>query len=253
MYRLFLNGLFLRPEEKGKTRCTHDVSVQNLIENCHRKKKKLPTISAIYRIKNGATSIESSILSIAPLATEILVFDNLSSDSSLEIVERLKTNLKGIVEIKLFSYPHQLALAGERYKIDLENENGRSLAEYYNHCFSKGVCDYLMKVDASCIYSFKRINTIQRVLQKEPDIIYFRGCEILGKDLSVEPYIYKRDLGLKYKDSVRFEILDTGKLTSHSRKFIWIPAFLHIKRITYSMFLLDNRKGVSGLYRIKDN
>ncbi|EAY5740020.1 glycosyltransferase, partial [Salmonella enterica] len=92
-------------------------------------KKKLPSVAAIYRVKNGAEYIEASILSISSFATQIIVVDNNSMDNTKNIVEKLSNELRDVCDIKLFSYNKKLAIAGSGYIDRVSNGDG-SLAEF---------------------------------------------------------------------------------------------------------------------------
>ncbi|UJF17133.1 hypothetical protein L0B53_04240 [Vibrio sp. SS-MA-C1-2] len=213
-------------------------------------KKKGPSISAIYRVKNGEKSLELSIYSIASFVDEIVIIDNNSTDSTIDIAKRLKEELKGCVEINIYSYNYNIALAGSGYEERMKQPNTKSLAEFYNYAFSLGKGDYLIKVDAHYVFTLKSVEKIQNVLQnKMPDVLYFRGFEFFGKSLSIEPFLFNRNSGWEYVNADRYEILTFKKPLKLKKECLLIPAFLHVKRIGYSSMLKVIDKPISALYK----
>ncbi|EAQ6022800.1 TPA: glycosyltransferase, partial [Salmonella enterica subsp. enterica serovar Mgulani] len=198
-------------------------------------KKKLPSVAAIYRVKNGAEYIEASILSISSFATQIIVVDNNSMDNTKNIVEKLSNELRDVCDIKLFSYNKKLAIAGSGYIDRVSNGDG-SLAEFYNFCFSLTECEYVMKVDAHYIFSAYGIDILQKQIAKKYDGVVFRGVEIFGKWMSNELFLYRRSLGLKYIDGELYERLVWSKKNTHIRTIIK-PLYLHVKRLAYAKYL----------------
>lgn len=216
------------------------------------------SVSAIYRVKNGAQFIELSILSVAPLCREIIVVDNGSTDSTLEIVERLKNELKDVIEIKIFHYPLQVALAGKKYKDEIKEFPERSLAKYYNYAFSLATSDFLMKCDAHYIYTPAGLDKIRKKLISNPDyndVISFRGIEIFGAMLSCEPFLIRKN-SFEYYDSDFFEILKVKRKRDFFQRIktkIYSPCFIHVKRLSYIKSISHNGyNAASFLYKIDD-
>ncbi|HGF5593841.1 TPA: glycosyltransferase family 2 protein [Klebsiella quasipneumoniae subsp. similipneumoniae] len=203
-----------------------------------KEKEKLKKISAVIRVKNGAEYIESSVLSILSLVSEIVIIDNDSSDDTYNIATRLKKELSDICEINIYTYHKKLEIAGCGYRRRLNENPGGSLAAYYNYCFSLAKYDYVMKWDAHAIMFEKTINKIQAVLAKEPDAIYLRALELYGKNMSSEMRIYKSCLGLKYIDGDLYEELDFENFSfkEMKKKVLYSPAYLHLKRLSYVKF-----------------
>ena len=248
IYRWLICALLFRLNLFSKNREQQDLFIQQKLEDCSSKKVRLPKVSAIYRVKNGAAFIESSIYSVLPLVSEIIVVDNKSTDNTLDILNRLKIELSKIVEFKIYTYDHSIALAGSSYQNQLSTGN-KSLADFYNYSFSKGTSPYLIKVDAHYIFTIHKIEQIQKIIEKRPDVIYYRGCEIFGRLLSVEPHCFKKDIGYKFIDSDNYEILKFDNSPKLNKKFIITPVFIHIKRLTYSKFVESTKKAVQGLYQ----
>ncbi len=216
---------------------------------------KHPSITAVYRVKNGATFIELSILSVAALCREIIIVDNGSTDSTLLIVEKLKNELKDVCEIKIFHYTEQVALAGDKYYDEVKKYPARSLATYYNYAFSLATSDFVMKCDAHCIYTPAGINKIQSKLislYNYTDVISFRGIEVFGAILSCEPYLIRKD-SFEYCDSVFFEVLKLKNKRTLLQKImsrISMPCFIHVKRLSYIKTIhMSNLSPVEYLYK----
>lgn len=224
-------GLFLIGGVRGDfDRDYFDEIVGGKIKEIKEKSSELPSISAIYRVKNGSEYIESAILSVSPLVQEIIIVDNGSTDGTKKIIEKLKLELKGIVNIKTFDYLEKTELAGDGYLERVKNNPLGSLAKYYEYCFSLGTSDYLMKCDAHYIFTAKGLSEIQDKLKLNPDVVYFSGCEIYGKELDYEPSLFKRTCGYQFIDKDRWEKLVFNKVKSI---YIYIPVFLHVKRLSY--------------------
>ncbi|MDM2796623.1 MULTISPECIES: glycosyltransferase family 2 protein [Citrobacter] len=235
--------------EKNVDRLAFDQYVKKRITRQNDYKKKLPTVSAIYRVKNGAEYIEASILSIATFVTQIIIVDNNSSDDTRRIAERLSHDLKDICQIKIYTYTKNVAIAGEGYIQNLDGDDN-SLASFYNYSFSLGDCDYLMKVDAHYIFSSYGIDVLQKQLAKKYDGIVYRGIEFYGKWMSNEMFLYKRSLGLKYEDGDFYECLiwDRKKLRI---KTLIKPIYLHMKRISFVKYINDESP-IFSKYRNKN-
>lgn len=226
----------------------HDQYSQKLLARIMKNRQKLPTVSAVYRVKNAAPFLESAVSSVAPFVSEVIIIDNNSHDETTSIAKKLQQNFAGFCEIKLFSYPQPLAQAGDGYAGTIEKNPEQSLATFYNFCFGKATQDYVMKADAHCIYQPARLLELQDKLKRQPDILYFRGIELLGKKLSIEPYLFKRSLSFSYIDSTQYELLRFNNKAL--KKAVTLkPVFIHIKRAMYSEAVFKNTAATKHLYR----
>lgn len=218
-------------------RIAYDESVKKYQCDIEKRKGSLPSLTAVYRVKNASLYIELSILSIAPICSEIIIVDNNSSDDTLDKIEQIKEKLKDRVDIRIFTYNKTLAIAGKNYKNELNSEN--SLAKYYEFCFSKATSDYVMKCDAHLLYNPNIYSKIQTMLNKNRRVIIFRGVEVYGKNLPFERYIFLNDNNFYYKDGDFYEeLMFKYKLTKleQFRSTIFSPVFIHYKRINYFYF-----------------
>ncbi len=229
-------------------RTEFDELVKKELLNLTKEKKKLPTISAIYRVKNGETSLELSIKSIAPICSEIIIVNNKSSDRTNNIVNKIKQDLKDICDIRLVDYEYDVSIAGNDY---LQEQSDKTLADFYNYSFSQGTCDYLWKVDAHYIFTFNGLLNIVKKIKKRPRFIIFRGCETFGKRMSYEMFLFKNDSHFKYIDGERYEELLLDYQPSRFeliKNRIFQPVYVHVKRISY-ISLLKSENVIKELYK----
>lgn len=243
---IYRHSCFFYCIKKNNSRDIHDAYISEKFESTLANKNNIPKVTAVYRVKNAEKFISMSIMSVIPLVDKIIIFDNASTDDTVKVVSNLQKEIADTIEIELFSYPQGLARAGNRYRFELEQDPKKSIAKFYNYCFSKVNTEYALKIDAHCIFNIKGIEKIKKVLAENPDVIYFRGIEFYGKSLSVEPYIFKTNGIAEYIDSERFEICKIKKRSS--RKFIKTPVFLHIKRVQYVLSINSSKDPVDSLY-----
>ena len=230
-------------------RVAFDNSVKEELNKIISKRNKLPSISAIYRVKNGASSIELSVMSLAPICKEIIIVDNNSSDSTVDIINKLKVKLKDICNVEIYSYSENLTVAGPNYKCDIKGNSG--LADFYNYCFSKGTSNYVMKADSHLIYTFNGLKKIQKKLKRNPRFIMFKGVEIFGKNLASEIYIFKQDGNYVYVDGDNYEDLKFNKTPTFFERItnrIIEPVFIHHKRLSY-VFINAKENLANELYK----
>ncbi|HIF9240954.1 TPA: glycosyltransferase [Photobacterium damselae] len=224
-------------KEKKFSRNKFDSYCKDKLLEINKLKKNGASISAIYRVKNGQEYIEAAILSVSPLVNEIIVVDNNSSDKTIEIVEKLKSELYSIVDIKIFTYSEDLELAGDGYIERVTSNPNGSLAKFYEYCFSLGSSEYLMKCDAHYIFTPKGINELRKAVNSKPNIVYFSGAEIFGKELDYEPSLFRKDSNYKFIDRDKWEQLTFPDLNGI---YIYDPVFFHIKRLSFIKYINDN-------------
>lgn len=210
-----------------------DTAISAFLKKSYSLRRK-KSVSAVIRVKNASPYIELSVLSIAPLCEEIIIVDNVSTDGSSEIYEKIKEKLSGRCVVKIFSYNENIELPGKDYAIRLKLNPKGSLARFYNFCFSLASSDYLLKWDAHMILMPFGVKLIQNELQKNPNLIFFTGVEIFGRPLSLESYIRKRSLNLKYVDGEHWERLFFTHEQSRKSSIIKKSIFIHVKALAYS-------------------
>lgn len=246
---MFNCGIFNLKLKETKKRLEFDSLVGEFQRKLISNKKDLPTISAIFRIKNAETYLESSVTSIAPICTEIVIVDNNSSDKSIDVCYKLQEQLKDVCNVKIYSYKNKLAIAGENYSKTLNSAN--SLAAYYTFAFSKATSDYVMKADAHLLYTPLALEKIQNKLRKGRRVIIFKGIELYGMKLSFERYIFKNDESYSFVDGESYEELRFNYKLSKWEQFrstIMTPCFIHFKRIRY-INNIGNDNFVENIYK----
>lgn len=249
-YHFFITGAFMRGDSYSFDRDNHDALVDKNFLLALKRRSELSPVSAVYRVKNAEEFLALSIQSIIPLVGEIIVVDNGSVDSTEAIVIKLQKQYSEFVDIKYYKYEQTIARAGIGYAAEVAEDPKKSIADFYNYCFSKATSDYVMKVDGHCLYSLNRILEVQEYLKNNVDILYFRGVEYLGKRLSIEPYLYKRSLDFIYEDEECYEILKF-KDKKLKKATLLAPVFIHIKRILYTKGLISSRAGLEAIYSDK--
>ncbi|MGL6308667.1 glycosyltransferase family 2 protein [Aeromonas veronii] len=226
---------------KTSERLKFDECVGKFQDIINERKKTLPTLSAVFRVKNAETYLELSVTSIALICSEIIIVDNNSSDRTLEIANEIKDKLSNICDVKIYSYNKELAIAGENYGRFLTKEN--SLASYYDFAFSKATSEYVMKADAHLLYVPKALIKIQDMLKKNKRVIIFRGVEVYGMKLSFERYIFKNDGTYSFVDGIFYEELKFNYRLSKLEQLlstVFMPCFIHFKRLRYISMLGAN-------------
>lgn len=215
-------------------RSAFDYALKNKLNEILLLKKSLPSICAVYRVKNGESFIESSILSTALFCSEIVVVNNGSTDLTSMIVERLAIQLKEICEVRIIHDDRIIAVAGDDYSSDLSHKI--SLSQFYNDAFSHGCSDYLVKVDAHYIFTLKGVEIILRRINEKPKFLIYRGVEIFGKKLSFETFMFKNDNNFSFIDGEKYEELVFNfkiPIIEKLRNTIFSPVYIHVKRLNY--------------------
>lgn len=189
---------------------------------------QIPSISAVYRVKNVEDNLFMSVMSLAPICTEIVCVDNCSDDNTRTVINKLQTNLKRLnVELKFYSYDQPIARYGDGYSHDICDDPTKSIAKYYNYAFSKATCDYVIKADANNLYLPNGLSWLQDCVEKEPDLVFYEGLDVAGRMISSEPRLYRRNL-FRYCDGEKYEFLD---INTHKYKKIvsYRPKYLHLR------------------------
>ena len=232
---------------KKHTREEADKLNANYLLKIIKTRNTLPSVSAIYRLKNAQEYLEIAVLSIAPFVKEVIIVDNSSSDNTISIANRLKKQLLGVCKVKIYSYPTTLLLAGKNYQYNLSKKTEGSLAAYYNYAFSLGTSEYLIKCDAHCIFLPKSLQKLQNELRNKPDYISFKGAEIYGRKMSMERYIFKNKnyhyIDGRFSEELKFKEV---KLT---RGKIKTPVFIHVKRLAFIKHLDSELSPIQSMYK----
>ena len=192
------------------------------------------SVSAVFRVKDCESSLLPSFLSIAPLLTEVIFVDNLSTDKTMDVIRKLEAICNEVgIKCVINEYETRIARHGEGYKQELKSRPEASIAKYYNHAFSLASSEYLMKADANLIYFPKAIARFTQMIDRKRPLIRYRGCEIFGKTMAYEPSIFHESLFDGFVDADKYEVV---KLRDNNQKynpknFYYQPAFIHYRRL----------------------
>lgn len=226
--------LYVRPVIKEQTGQIEREAIYSLINSHFLKieeaRRTVPSVALVYRVKDVENSLYLSVMSFAPLATEIIIVDNASSDKTLSVAEKIKTELSGRISVKIYSYRSEIASYGRGYLQSVEENPDKSIAKYYNFAFGKAGCEYVVKADGGCILMPFGAQKVLECLRKHPDVIYTDGIEVFGRRIDYEPRIFRSNIGASYVDSEYYEslLLPEGNL---KKMTISEPIFIHIRGI----------------------
>ena len=241
----------IEPPERSDDASVVDILIHSVVEQNFKVRDKLPSISAVFRVKNAAPFLYLSVSSFVSLCSEIIIVDNDSSDSSRLIAEQLRKDYAGTCCIKIFSYSNDVARPGEKYFDEVRMFPNRSLAVYYNFAFGQATGEFVIKADAHTMLMPFGTSEIQRQIGMGADVIYNTGVEIFGRKLDFEPRIYRRRLQFYYVDGDRWEYLTSpsGSIQEVGQSG-WIskPVFLHLKAIIFARANAGGRLGSQELY-----
>ncbi len=104
-----------------------------------------PGVSFFARLKNAADFLEISIRSHLPFATEIVLVDNGSTDSTVEICERLAAEYPE--KIRFYRYEPKVVGVGAADWKNTPDDSVHALSYYYNWTLSKTTCTHAAKLD----------------------------------------------------------------------------------------------------------
>ncbi|MDH3732460.1 MAG: glycosyltransferase family 2 protein [Gemmatimonadota bacterium] len=104
-----------------------------------------PTVTALLRVKDEERKLEPCLLSIIEVFDELVLVDNGSTDSTVEIARALAARHDAEGRLRIVSYPHTLARYGPEH--DATPEDSVHSLVYFNnfglsHCRSKYVCKW---------------------------------------------------------------------------------------------------------------
>lgn len=122
----------------------------------------VPGFSAMLRIKNEASKIESCLQSIADLFDEIVVVDNGSTDDTRSIIDRVAARYPNI---RVYAYPHAISRCGAENE-ETPEDSVHSLAYYYNWCLSKCNRRWVFKWDGDMLLPRRSRAAARRILQE---------------------------------------------------------------------------------------
>jgi len=137
-------------------------------------------ISAMIRIRNEAEFLEPAVRSLAPLADEVVLIDNLSTDGTADAIRRLKSRFPG--KIVAYRYEHDVARVGsETWKLATEPVGARSprlCSNYYNWCLERCNGPYVLKWDGDMIAVESFRQELQRWKRGGDQVLVMQGVNV---------------------------------------------------------------------------
>ena len=189
--------------------------------------RKLP-ISAIIRMRNVAPTLHLSVESIIASVSEVWLVDNGSDDASLEVARALQERYPD--QVRLSQYPHQLGSYGPTYLDQVESDETRSVAAFYNFSFRLGTAKYLLKWDADMIALPSLPRVLRRCADDDADVLSFDGLDLTGTFSSVmEDRLFRSSLAWQFVDTQVWEKLTFQE--TPRRMIAAKPCYLHLKQL----------------------
>jgi glycosyltransferase involved in cell wall biosynthesis len=108
-------------------------------------------ISAMIRVRDGEEFLLASVLSIMDAVDEVVIVDNMSKDSTPEIIARLVACHPD--RVKSFYYPHDCVRIGEDFRnlYHQDSHSPRLATVYSNWCLARCSNPFVMKWDDDMI------------------------------------------------------------------------------------------------------
>lgn len=216
---------------RGLKRDESDRAVAEFKKNISR----LP-VSIVYRVKNGEETFYLSLMSVVHIASEIILYDNGSTDRTKDIFYKVKKEYENDgVSFKYCYDTTEYARAGENYKIQVL-EGKTPLSVMYNKAFSEGKEKYLMKMDAHYMLVPSVWRSLEKKISKSPLLIRLKILDVFGRNHGYEPLMFYND-NWKFVDCDFYEILVLKKRKLSQKIFnffgetIFKTAVLHLKRL----------------------
>jgi len=122
-------------------------------------------VTAMLRVKNEQGKIAYCLGSIIDSFNEIVLVDNGSDDSTVEIVRKLKSEIDHEDKIRLYSYPFRIARCGQEH-LDTPEDSVHSLVYYYNWALSRCSFKYVSKWDGDMILRKEAKEALRKLFVK---------------------------------------------------------------------------------------
>ena len=193
-------------------------------------KRRKKGVSAMLRVKNEERKILYCLGSLTHVFDEVVLIDNGSTDSTLELVRRFKKDRDPQERISLFSYPFAVARCGKEHRGTPE-DSVHSLVYYYNWCLSKCRHSYVFKIDADMIVLpegtrrlralFDRLSPLVPTVVEPPVQTIYRGPRgnwlLSTEEVSFEPRLFPNTSAIRYSKGKHWEVLRSVITTRKSR------------------------------------
>jgi glycosyltransferase involved in cell wall biosynthesis len=209
-------------------------------------------VSAMVRVKNEEDFLRAGLESIIDVVDEIVVVDNLSTDSTLEIATKFRDEHPE--SVRVLSYPHQIArqgsestnLAGSR----AARRSPQSLATFYNWCMDACRGPYILKWDGDMVATVELERAMAEFrADSSKQALWFGGAnvhpdmthQLAGEYASapVEARLFPKRFANHTLSAGRYEVLHSPYKHGRFGLFWTEPAYLHLQMCRSAP--LDNR------------
>lgn len=135
-------------------------------------------ISAMIRVKNEEEFLLKSVESIINHVDEVVIIDNLSSDKTPAIIQKLKKNYP--LKVFTFEYNFKVAKIGLPSKREIsKNKNSPlHLSSYTNWCIKKCRQPYILKWDGDMIATDELYKSLKKFKHSDCELINNYGLNI---------------------------------------------------------------------------
>jgi len=137
-------------------------------------------ISAMVRVRNEEEFLYPAVSSIAALVDEIVLVDNLSSDATPAVIQRLVAEYPG--KVVAHHYPFAVRKVGGESAALAATRRGRSSPElsatYYNWCLHRCTRPYVLKWDGDMVATGAFARALERWRRSPASVLIFHGANV---------------------------------------------------------------------------
>ena len=147
-------------------------------------------ITGVARLHNSAPFLELVIMSWIEVFDEILLIDNASTDTTLQICQHLRDRYPQ--KIRVLSYPFPLAPAHSEDHIATDPTSVHSLVYFYRRCFDQASYQLVSKIDDDNLLIHTRADPLQlrhQVLSLSPQTYLTYSGYNISYDTSTDRYM----------------------------------------------------------------
>ncbi len=157
------------------------VTAKNIAQyTYYRLQSRSRQISAMVRVKNEEEFLYAAINSIIDVVDEVSIVDNLSDDSTPEIIRRLANDYPD--KVISFRYPHAVRKVGADNFELASNPAARSspelLSNFYNWCLERCTKPFVLKWDGDMIATATFRREVERFRQGSWAVMWMRGANV---------------------------------------------------------------------------
>jgi hypothetical protein len=177
------------------------------------------SISAMMRVRNEQEFLDPAVRSVVGLVDEVVIVDNMSDDSTPQIIGTLERDYPG--KVRPFAYPHRVARYGEENRRLASTPAGlrspQLLANFYNWCLARCRHPFILKWDGDTIAIAECAVALERFRTSPAQFLWHTGANlhvsgdrlIAGRPFEdMEPRLFFRrfasyDNGMGYTQALR--------------------------------------------------